>query len=464
METVKKAALFRSLPPIQTLQDLQGPWPMGKLVALDDDPTGVQTVHGVHVYTSWDLESLKEGLLEDRPLIFILTNSRGLSREETQKLHASLAHTLCRASKETGVPFTLLSRSDSTLRGHYPLETATLRSTLLEEGFADMDGEIIAPFFPEGGRYTIGNVHYVQDGENLIPAGETEFAKDATFGYRSSDLTDWVREKNPDYPKDAPVHAISLETLRLGGPQSIAKALEKVQNFEKVIVNSADYADMEIFVAGLRLAMQKGKRFMFRTAAGLVRVMAGIGQAPLLCGKTLRSNDSNGGLVIVGSHVQKSTRQLERLCTLPFVAPLELDVNLLTQDPASIPQTVQKIEALLKEGKTVAAYTTRKVVRVTQENSEDNLRFSVKVSEALVSIVDKLSVQPAFILAKGGITSSDIGVKGLHVRKALVAGQILPGVPVWKLGEESKYPNMHYIVFPGNVGDENAVKDVVESI
>lgn len=28
----------------------------GKIIVLDDDPTGVQTVHGIHVYTSWDLK------------------------------------------------------------------------------------------------------------------------------------------------------------------------------------------------------------------------------------------------------------------------------------------------------------------------------------------------------------------------------------------------------------------------
>ena len=360
MERLNKKACFDSLPSPRHIQDFYGngyPLP-AKMVVLDDDPTGVQTVHNVSVYTSWDHDNLLHAFTEPGHIFFILTNSRSLSAAQTEELHRQLAKEVCRVSKETGIPFILLSRSDSTLRGHYPLEPAVLRSTLVEEGFPDPDGEIIAPFFPEGGRFTISDIHYVQEGEQLVPAGQTEFAADPTFGYSSSNLIDWVREKNPAMPKHEPVHSISLETIRLGGPEAVAEQLSDVRNYEKVIVNSCTYSDMEVFVAGLYLAMLHGKRFLFRTAAGLVRVMASIPEIPLMTGRELRSkaNRSNGGLILVGSHVQKTTRQLEKLLQRPDVIPVELDVRRLTGQDASIyiTQMAQNIDTLLLSGKNAA--------------------------------------------------------------------------------------------------------------
>ena len=127
-----------------------------------------------------------------------------------------------------------------------------------------------------------------------------------------------------------------------------------------------------------------------------------------------------------------------------------------------IKQTVAKVRETLLCGKTAVVYTSRRVVRKTEGNSEENLKFSLGVSAALVKIVQSLDVMPAFIVAKGGITSSDIGVKGLGAKRAWVLGQILPGIPVWRLGEESKYPGVCYVVFPGNVGGEDALRLVVD--
>ncbi|MBQ6476778.1 MAG: hydroxyacid dehydrogenase [Clostridia bacterium] len=436
-----------------------------KMVVLDDDPTGVQTVHDLYVYTDWSYESMRAGLLEDGHIFFVLTNSRGLSAEDSRKQHTEIMENLVRASADTGVPFTVLSRGDSTLRGHYPMETQVLKDGYEASGLGIIDGEVIAPFFPEGGRYTIGDVHYVQEGDTLVPAGMTEFAKDTTFGYSSSDLKDWVREKNPQMDPDAEIHSVSIDMLRKEGPEAVCALLMNVKGFEKVIVNSACYEDMEVFVTGLYMAMAKGKHFMFRVAAGLVRVMANIEQKPLLKGAQLRTESELGGLVIVGSHVKKTTLQLERLLTLDTVRPLEFDVNRIGEEgfETYMARTIAEVKEILLSGKTAVVFTSRKVVRKTQENSEANLRFSLSVSEALVRIVRELDVMPGFIVAKGGITSSDVGVKGLSAKRALVLGQILPGIPVWKLGEESKYPGICYVIFPGNVGNEDALRFVVDA-
>ena len=97
-------------------------------------------------------------------------------------------------------------------------------------------------------------------------------------------------------------------------------------------------------------------------------------------------------------------------------------------------------------------------------DAEKNLAASVKISNALTSIVKNLNVHPKFLIAKGGITSSDVGTKGLGVKKALVLGQVAAGVPVWKIGAESKFPGMSYIIFPGNVGDVDTLKKIVEML
>ena len=113
-------------------------------------------------------------------------------------------------------------------------------------------------------------------------------------------------------------------------------------------------------------------------------------------------------------------------------------------------------------GKTTVLMTRRERIDLNTGNKEDELALARRISDALSEIVAKLEVRPAYLVAKGGITSSDIGTKGLGVKKAIVAGQILPGVPVWKLGKESRFENLSYIIFPGNVGDDLALKQIVE--
>ena len=71
-------------------------------------------------------------------------------------------------------------------------------------------------------------------------------------------------------------------------------------------------------------------------------------------------------------------------------------------------------------------------------------------------------MRPAFLVAKGGITSSTVATHALGIRKALVLGQIQPGIPVWQADSSSKFPEIPYVVFPGNVGDRDTLRQVVE--
>lgn len=440
-----------------------------KIVVLDDDPTGVQTVHGVSVYTDWSEESGRSGFAETNKLFYILTNSRGFTSDQTRSAHADMARTIGKVSRETGKPFLLMSRGDSTMRGHYPLETEVLRDVLEENGGAKLDGEVLCFFFKEGGRYTIDNVHYVRYGDELIPAGDTEFAKDKTFGYESSDLRDYVEEKSGGLCKRDSVAFIPLETLRAMDLDAIEKTLLSLTDFTRLVVNAVDYADLKVFCVALYRALAKGKRFLFRTAAALVKVAGGIADKPLLTrAELIPPGNDNGGVIVVASHVNKTTRQFEALLQgCPGIACEEFDQHRvlekggLEQEAARVTAAVERY---IRDGKTAVVYTRREKFDLDSADPDAQLAVSVRISDAVTSVVGNLTACPSFIIAKGGITSSDVGTKALRVKRALVMGQILPGIPVWQTGAESKFPGLPYIIFPGNVGGDDALLAIVQNL
>ena len=439
-----------------------------KLVVLDDDPTGVQTVHDVSVYTDWEEESIRKGFEEKEAMFFILTNSRSFSVEETTKVHQDIAARVAKVARELGQDFMIISRGDSTLRGHYPLETQLLADGLTKNEGVVIDGEIICPFFPEGGRYTMDNIHYVKEQENLVPAGMTEFAKDKTFGYKSSDLTEYVEEKTEGKYHKEDCITISLDELNALDVQGIKDKLMSAQNMAKIIVNAVSYADLKVFCAALVLAMKAGKHYMARTAAAFTKVMGRISDQPLLGRAQLEGDTKNGGIVLIGSHVKKTTDQLNCLKKLDGQADfMEFQVNTVFEENGlekEVERTVKAAEEKILSGRTVVIYTSRQLLAPENMTPEEKLHISVKISNAVTSIIGKLSVKPKFIIAKGGITSSDVGTKALRVKKARVMGQVKKGIPVWMTGEESKFPGMPYIIFPGNVGEVSTLKEIVEEL
>lgn len=439
-----------------------------KIIVLDDDPTGVQTVHGVSVYTDWSLESIDRGFKEENSMFFVLTNSRGFTAAETIKAHQDIAANIVAAAKKNNREFTIISRGDSTLRGHYPLETEVLKDTVEAQSDIRFDGEIILPFFKEGGRFTIDNVHYVQYDTELVPAGETEFAKDRTFGYTKSHLGEWAEEKSNGQYKAEHMTYISLESLRAMNMDLIEQQLLNVEDFNKVIVNAVDYSDVQIFTIALIRAINQGKHFMFRSAAALTKVMGGVSDKSLLTREEMMSDHTNhGGLVIIGSHVKKTTEQFEELKKSGAVEFVEFNVHLvleLDQFENELNRVVETTNRFILQGKNVAVYTRRERLDLGEDRKEEELKLSVKISDAVTSIVKRLEVRPSYIIAKGGITSSDIGTNGLEVKRATVAGQIRPGIPVWTTGSESKFPGISYVIFPGNVGTKTDLREVVEML
>ncbi|MEH7120675.1 four-carbon acid sugar kinase family protein [Neobacillus vireti] len=437
-----------------------------KIIVLDDDPTGVQTVHDISVFTDWSVESIEQGFNEEQSMFFILTNSRGFTAEETVKAHREIAGNILTVARKLNQEFMIISRGDSTLRGHYPLETNVLRETIETDSDIKVNGEVILPFFKEGGRLTINNIHYVQYGEELVPAGETEFAKDRTFGYTKSDLGEWIEEKSNGGFLAKNTLYISLEQLRSLQIDQITEQLLQVDHFNKVVVNAVDEVDVKIFTIALVQAINSGKNFLFRSAAALPKVIGGVSNKPLLTRAELVGEETgNGGLIIVGSHVKKTTEQLEELKKLSDIEFIEFNSHLVLQADLfkkECDRVIETTEALIRAGKTVAVYTSRERLDLGEGKKEEELKLSVSISDAVTSIVTKLQVRPNFLVAKGGITSSDVGTKGLKVKRATVAGQIRPGIPVWRTGDESKYPGIAYVIFPGNVGSKTDLKEVAE--
>lgn len=437
------------------------------MVVLDDDPTGTQTVFGVPVITAWDEELLTGALRNAGKMLFILTNSRALTSAETEYLHRELGERLIRASIAAGKEILLISRSDSTLRGHFPLETITLKDTAERLENKAIDGEIICPFFLEGGRYTFGDTHYVLDGKKLIPAGESEFSKDKTFGYKNSHLGRWVEEKTGGAYTAQNCVYITMEDLRCEKRDVIREKLNSAAGFQKIIVNAVSYEDLYVFVPELLSVINSGKKFIMRTAASILKVMSGCFDSRWVKGRDICGEEKvNGGVVIVGSHVGKTTTQLERLLACaPYVEPIEFNQHLVLNNDA-FENEIERVSRLATDyivsGRDTVVYTRRDRLDVGGEDKEKELQLAVSISSGLVRVISSLNVKPKYIVAKGGITSSDVATKGLSIITADVMGQILPGIPVWSSGKESKFPGMPYVIFPGNVGDGDSLLEVVK--
>jgi len=456
-----KSTLFAALPPVwpdDLLAANRAAASARTLVVLDDDPTGTQTVRDIAVVTTWDTATLTAELSAAPACFYILTNSRGLTAEASRALHLELAANLRAASAATGRGFVVASRSDSTLRGYYPLETDALESVL---GAAD--ATFISPYFEAGGRYTLADTHYVAEGDTLVPAAATPFAKDAAFGYRSSHLPAWVEEKTAGRIRAADVATLSLDLIRRGGPVAVAEKLRALPRGSVCIVNACASRDIEVFAAATLAAEAAGSRFLYRTAAGFVAARIGQSpQQPLLAPAAFSAATPHGGLTLVGSYVPKTTAQLTALLATPGLAALELSVAELldtTRRAPALAATIDAMNTALAAGRDTVVYTSRQLVTVADPTA--SLAIGRSVSDALIVIIQSLSVMPRYLIAKGGITSSDTATRGLGVRRALVLGQALPGVPVWQLGPESRFPGLGYVVFPGNVGSDTALADLV---
>lgn len=432
-----------------------------KIIVLDDDPTGSQTVHNCLLLTRWDVETLKQGLQDAAPLFFVLTNTRGMSATEAAELTRIVCRNLRQALDELAgeglsINPLLVSRSDSTLRGHYPVETDVIADEL-----GPFDAHFMVPAFFEGGRKTIDSTHYLVVDGREVPVHETEFANDSVFGYSHSYLPDYVEEKTAGRIKASEVERFTLGDVR---GDSLSRLLA-LQDNVCCTVDGEIQDDLNHFCHQLMQAAQQGKRFLFRSAASLLTALADLPKQPVAA-EQMRECVQNdmAGAVIVGSHVKKTTQQLNQLLRQDDVTGLEIDVARIIEHRAQLLEDIiSDAHNCHAKNITPVIYTSRTELQFDDQQSR--LAFGEQVSAFLMDVVRNLPVTTGFLISKGGITSNDVLSDGLSLRTSRVAGQILAGCSVVRCPDDHpRFPGMPVVIFPGNVGDENALATVLQRL
>ena len=430
-----------------------------KIIVLDDDPTGSQTVHSCLLLTRWDVQTLRLGLADASPIFFVLTNTRALTPEEAATVTCEVCHNLKIAIETEGIDdFLVVSRSDSTLRGHYPVET-----DVIAQEVGPFDAHFLVPAFFEGGRVTRDSVHYLMVDGVPTPVHETEFARDSVFGYRHSYLPDYVEEKTNGKIKADNVERFVLSDIRSG---SLERLLSLSGN-QCGVVDGETQADLDQFAADVLTAAAQGKRFLFRSAASILTSLASLGAQPVPPENMAQYvREGKPGVVLVGSHVKKTTQQLEQLLKLSDIVGVEVDVTHLLEESTSqrdslLAKVVAAVEEIHNSNKTAAIYTSRE--ELVFKDVQTRLNFGSAVSALLMDIVRDLPKDIGFLISKGGITSNDVLSTGLDLRSARLLGQIIPGCSVVRTpSDHPQFPDLPVVLFPGNVGDANGLVTVYQ--
>jgi uncharacterized protein YgbK (DUF1537 family) len=425
-----------------------------KIIVLDDDPTGSQTVHSCLLLTKWDVETLKLGLTDAIPIFFILTNTRALTPAQAAATTREVCQNLKIAIAEVGITdFLVVSRSDSTLRGHYPIETDVIATEL--GGF---DAHFLMPAFFEGGRITRDSIHYLLVDGVETPVHKTEFAKDSVFAYSHSYLPDYVAEKtHGKIPADRVVQFL-LDEVRTG---SLDKLMQLSRN-RCCVVDGEQQSDFDKFATDILTAASQGKKFLFRSGASILTSLANLGSQPIPATEMSKYvRDGKPGAIIVGSHVTKTTEQLAELLKTDGIVGVEIDVAELISNDATVRRellatTIDLINTIHAAGDTPAIYTSRQ--ELTFDSIKTRLQFGEAVSALLMDVIRALPADIGFLISKGGITSNDTLSHGLALPTARLLGQILPGCSVIVTPPtHPQFPNLPVVLFPGNVGATDAL-------
>ena len=428
------------------------------VIVLDDDPTGTQTIRGVPVLTRTDPDDLRWAFDQGGEGFFILTNTRSLGPAEAAERVAGVAAAVRGVAAELGVDPVFMARGDSTLRGHFPLETDVLAASEPRP----VDAVLLVPAYIDAGRITVDGVHLVVGSDGTrTPVGETEFARDATFGFRESALPRWVEEQTGGRVRASDVAQIRLSDIREGGPDRVRAILDEARDGRVVAVDAERDDDLRVVAEAVQRADADGRRLVYRSGPSFVRARLGQRASSPVADHELAAPESGapGGLVVVGSHVAMTTRQLERLVANRELPIVELDAA-RPSDAAHRRALADAIVAALERG-TVVFRTSRALRR--GDDAEGSLAIAREVSAAVVDVVREVLErrQPAFLVAKGGITSSDVATEALGMSRAEVVGTVLPGiVSVWR-PVDGRAPGLPYVVFAGNVGGDDGLVRVV---
>jgi uncharacterized protein YgbK (DUF1537 family) len=432
---------------------------------LDDDPTGSQSVRDIQIVTELVPAEYRAALADGA--CFVLTNSRSCTEPEAAAIASRVADDLFAIAADRGLPLELVSRSDSTLRGHVVAEVRALQSARTRALGHGFDAVLLVPAFIEAGRVTAGDVHWANVNGRFRPVSETEFARDAVFGYRSADLREFLVERAGGTLSPDQVGSISLTDIRGHGAGRVADLIGRAPAGGFLVVNALDHADLEIVALGALRAQLAGAALLYRCGPSFVRALLGQDRfTPLTDEQIWPSGPGRGhGLVVVGSHVGQTSRQLAALGRQDGWSMVELavpDFLALGESAAErfLAETAERVRGVLAQTDAVL-YTSRTLVRASERAA--NLEISRQVSRALSAVVRlALAAEPAWVLAKGGITAHDVAVLGLGIRRAEVVGQFFPGLVsmIRPLVASPAAVGRPYVIFAGNVGGDDALSDV----
>jgi uncharacterized protein YgbK (DUF1537 family) len=430
------------------------------LVVIDDDPTGAQTLRDLPLLFGVDEDLLRRHLDEGSPAVCVLTNSRSLSAGEARSENRRVAQ-IVRSAAPGDRPL-IVSRGDSTLRGHLAPETAELAAELYP---GDAPRFVFAPAFVEAGRTTVGGVHYVAVDGTPVPAAETPFSRDARFPYRSSDLRDYLVEVGAI--GDASEATVVTAGEIAAGPAALTAAIV-AGDARWIVADAVTSAHLDAIADGIRDAHAQGAAVIVRCAPSLVRALASQDVRPALTDAELAARfpgRSGHGLVVVGSHVPQTTAQLAALREeLPRMRVVEVPMEVLLGAPEDAGSARERVVA-----DTVGALATGDVVLATpraevRDTSADG-STARSISDALSDIVTEIAAAAplAWVIAKGGITSHETAARGLGIRAATVVGQLFDSTVsvVLPTDAPAHVLGMPYVIFPGNVGAVDAVAAAV---
>jgi uncharacterized protein YgbK (DUF1537 family) len=455
-----------------------------KVVVLDDDPTGSQTVHSAPLLLRWDADSLSAGLRHPSPLLFLLANTRALdaaaAAERVREICRALRPALEQALAAGWIDrWLIVSRGDSTLRGHFPLEVE-----VIAEELGPFDATLLAPAFLPGGRTTVDGLHLLQ-GE---PVHTTPFAADRLFGFSHSFLPAWVEEKSAGRIPAAAVQRIGLAELDAAdqAPDGAAALRDRLAGFGGNAVVAVD-AELPHQLAALGAAVRtvtdpdpaaqpagwSPRRLLFQSAASLLNGLVPLPPQPLdaagLAG--LRRRDASGapltGLVLVGSHVPLADAQLERLLQEPGCEGLEIPVAkfarvLAGPEPAallaSLEQTwLDQLEQRLAHGLTPVLFTSRG--EVSCSSSAERRRLGLELAALMARLAAAVEPRLGYLISKGGITSHTLLADGLGLGAVELQGQLFAGLSLVLTPPGGGRAGLPVVTFPGNLGDADGLRN-----
>ena len=429
-----------------------------KVLVLDDDPTGSQTVHSCPLLLRWDPGSLRQALLHPSPLLFLLANTRALDPQAAEQRVRSICHVLKPALAEAQAAgvidrWLIVSRGDSTLRGHFPLELE-----VIEQELGPFASTLLVPAFLPGGRTTKDGMHLLH-GE---PVHATAFAQDRLFGFTSSFLPAWVEEKTAGQISADSVQQISCADLE-AAPEALRERLAALPPTSIVCVDADQPEHLTALGEAIWACERQGQRFALQSAASLINGLVPMPPQPLdasgLAG--LRRAPALPGLVLVGSHVPLADAQLKTLLAEPACIGIELDVRKVARvlfGPererllASLEQTWRRqIEAVINQGQTPVVFTSRGELHCS--SSAERRELGMALAQLMARLAGALAPQLGYLISKGGITTHTLLESGLNAPWVELQGQLFAGLSLVLTPD-----GLPVITFPGNLGDSSSLR------